>query len=880
MKKKLLFPLALILSTAIFACGEQQATTSTLGPTPIDPSVATTTTTPQPTIPSATPTTPVEEEYTIRVTAPTGVEYSLSKNKAKKGETVTLTITSLASGYTIKKVTLNNSEITGSNNVYTFTMPNRSASINIEVNVDGDVTLVGEIAANLILNEETGIYEARNIKIESPKKEVYFSYQIKKDGQSVILDSTDLDETKCFADVTFAYGSGIKEELEIASGATYDFFYDPNAQYPCYVQRVSVDVLPQDVNSLYTLFDGAMRSDTTCHETGLTGIDYSVLDTQSSSPLKLNYTYREYENNVTYANIVDVLTDKQYHVYKEYDETNKLYTVVDTYTKALGNDDIFRLEYNNHGAHSAQLDVVETDSDNNTRFELSKRKALRNLNNPAHHGYYLERDFMDSYRVGYTADDMTSSSVNISSTQQADGFKTVIDSYIEYNVNDGAYVSDRHEAYKFNVEIDFNKAGAVKALTYEKVKFTKTEWDFNSHTPNVGQEGTIVKKVTMKGYYDSLTSGKPSFDKSKYFISSIDSLQFYNEKTNAPIDGKSYVHYMDKIRLTKASENDTLSNLKEIKYTPSTALDLWQYSPTKSSDENIIAKLSTNRYDEMTACGIGSATVTFSNHTKSSGITKDVTINVTATQKFHSMYLNTGGDPVTTANSANITAGQIGRFQIGVTPSTAPVVFDAVVEPSGAQYLSIVSTTGGYLVLDASGAKDITEPVTVRVKCTSDWYDPAVTNKYTMFSFTIIPADVSPVGTWKMVGSTETNYVNLTFTDNDYTGNSYLEGAKMGEIVDCIDGVVDTFKFYYVLNNGQLSARLYSVDIKSSTDFSKDPLDYAIDFYYEASTGRYGLALFECVYDEYYEDFMCYPIYGDVSSDGEINGYMPFEKVN
>ena len=879
MNKKILFPLALILSTAIFACGEQQvSSTPSLDSTSVNPNV--TTTAPQPTIPSVTPTTPVEEEYTVRVTAPTGVEYSLNKNKAKKGEEVVLTITSLASGYTIKKVTLNNTEITGSNNVYTFTMPNRSASINIEVNVDGDVTLVGEIAANLVLNEETGIYEARNIKVDSPSKQVYFSYQIKKDGQAVILDSTDLDETKCFADITFAYGSNIKEELELASGCTYDFFYDPSAQYPCYVQRVSVDVLPQDVNSLYTLFDGFMRSDTACHEVGLTGIDYSLLDTQSSTPLKLNYTYREYENNISYANVVDVLTDKQYHVYKEYDETNNLYTVVDTYTKALGNDDIFRLEYNNNGAHSAQLDVVETDSDNNTRFEISKRKTLRNLNNPAHHGYYLERDFMDSYRVGYQADDMTSSSVNISSTSLGEGFKTVIDSYIEYNVNDGAYVSDRHEAFKFSVELEFTKAGGVKALKYEKVRFSKTEWDFSTHQPNVGQEGTIVKKVTMTGYYNSLTSGKPSFDKSKYFISSFDSLQFYNEKTKAPLDGKSYVHYMDKIRLVKGSENDTLANLKEIKYSPATALDLWQYSATKSSDENIIAKLATNRYDEMTACGIGTSTVTFSNHTKSSGIKKDVDITVLATQKFHSMYLNTGGDPVTTSYSANITAGQTARFQVGVTPSSAPVVFDAVVEPSGAEYLSVVSTTGGYLVLDASGAKNITEPVTVRVKCTSDWYDPAVTNKYTMFSFTIVPADVSPLGTWKMVGSTETNYVNLTFTDEAYTGKASFEDAKMGEIVDCIDGVVDTFKFYYTLKNGQLSARLYQVNIKSSTDFSSDPLDYVIDFYYEATTGRYGLALYECTYDSYYEDFYCYAIYGEVTSDGDINSYMAFEKVN
>ena len=167
MKNNFLIPLALVLITSMSACGEQVSTQPSLNPSVPDSSV--TTSAQNPTTPSVT-LAPVEEEYTIKVTAPTGVEYSLNKPKAKKGEKVELTITSLASGYTIKKVTMNNSELTGSNNVYSFTMPDRSVSINIEVNVDGDVTLVGQIAANLVLNPETGIYEARNVKVENSVK--------------------------------------------------------------------------------------------------------------------------------------------------------------------------------------------------------------------------------------------------------------------------------------------------------------------------------------------------------------------------------------------------------------------------------------------------------------------------------------------------------------------------------------------------------------------------------------------------------------------------------------------------------------------------------------------------------------------------------------
>ena len=136
----------------------------------------------------------------------------------------------------------------------------------------------------------------------------------------------------------------------------------------------------------------------------------------------------------------------------------------------------------------------------------------------------------------------------------------------------------------------------------------------------------------------------------------------------------------------------------------------------------------------------------------------------------------------------------------------------------------------------------------------------------------------SPLGTWKMVGSTETNYVKINFTDEDYTGSTSMENPKKGEIIDSIDGVVDTFKFYYTFKNGKLSASIYSVNITSSTDFSSDPYDYVIDFYYEASTDKYGLVLAECTYDSYYEDYACYSIYGEVTLDGEIVSYLAFER--
>ena len=67
----------------------------------------------------------------------------------------------------------------------------------------------------------------------------------------------------------------------------------------------------------------------------------------------------------------------------------------------------------------------------------------------------------------------TASKVNIVSTPLAEGFKTTIDSYIEYNVSSGAYVSERHEAFLFDVDIWYFiiKSSHKDKQNHKKCKF-------------------------------------------------------------------------------------------------------------------------------------------------------------------------------------------------------------------------------------------------------------------------------------------------------------------------------------------------------------------------------------------------------------------------
>ena len=850
---------------------------------------------------NANPDTPVqpggddeEEKYVIRVTAPGGVNYSLDKQEAAKGETVTLTINSVESGVTIKSVTMNSSTLssTDGGHTYSFTMPNQSALINIEVEVSGEVTLVGEVSAALT-QEASGIYVARNVAVPiGSTKMAKFSYRV---GESTILGSAELDEDKCYADVTFYYGSGYS--LEIARGFTYDFFYDPSAQLSCYVRRVSVDYLPSTEEGLEALFDGSYRSESTVNYDNLKGYTYKITDrSDSANPYKIQETMKVYENNVMYNEIEDIFDEKSYVQYKHYDEANATYEVVDTFPKNRGNNEYNRISSSN--AFSARYDVVADSGfdfkNNNDPGAVSGRGAFpvravkNNLTHGAHYGRYFEYEFMYSYRVGFS--DVTYGRA-INSTKDADTgvITTTIDSYVMYDSTASSTSVDRHEVIKYDVTLTFSSDGAPLSILYTENSYSLTDWSSTDAAPIGGAQPTLVKKIEGSFEYGAPYSGAPSFNKAPYFISTIDSIRFYNSKTGKPADdGKSYLHYQDKVNVAKNGDNDSLSNLKEFTYTPSTALDAWQFGPTASDNENIIARTSSDAKYVMTCVGIGDATVRFGNYTLGSP-TYDLSINVSATQKFHTIYLyskwgeyaSVGTD---TSTSAKVVAGEITSFRVAVTPSSAPVVYTATSERP--DLLAITNATEK-LTLDARGAANITEAVKVRVRIDSDWFQDGVSKTYEMFEFTIIPASADPTNSsWGLKGYEQ--HVVMNFTSEAYTGNtaSGFTAPLIGTIND--DGYQDdgTYKysisinFYYQYKNGEVKARIYAINFSANPDgWSTSAADYEIDFYYDVAEKTMGLYVAEREYDSDIEWYVVYPLFGECDDDGEPYSYSSFVQL-
>lgn len=812
---------------------------------------------------------PEEEEYVIKVVAPSSISYSLNKTKAKKGEQVVLTITNVASGYSIKDVTLNTSTtLVGEDGVYSFTMPNRSAIINITVSVSGEVIISGDIAAVLEKGGD-GIYVARDVEVNTTKN-AYFSYYV----NGTELRSLDLDENKCYADVTFVSSSSIDYELQVATGCTYDFYYDPAAQFPCYVIRKSVNYLPTTVELLRGLFDGSMRSESTVNYPNLQEIEYSVLDKTTTNIKKYNFDYKAYENNTSFAEVTDLINDTNYYVYKKYDAANKHFEVVDTFAPSYGNNDRTRHGYNFYGPYSANFEVVDVDSDDNGRFELSEREALHNVNHSSHYGIQLENEVFDAYYLNFTLDDVSYSDIAINA-EQDEGTKNItvnINSVLERDHNGDTYTDPIHQANTYTVTFVFDGSGALLSLNYKNYFYSKEQWDFSSHTPTM-----IVnpaKTISATYSYGAPLSGTPSFSTNPYFINTIDSIILYNSATNAtevdsngvPLNKKSYLHYNDTVLLTKYHKEDMdLKNVKEYKFTPSTALDAWQYGPTGTSDPLIIGHNATNIWNEMNCNNIGTATVTFTNHTKFTS-SFDLEINVLATQKFHSLSIisfwgDSQWDPsaqnIINSTTANVYANTVTSLTVSATPSTAPVIYDA--EPDDAR-MKVLSTTQK-LTLDTTDFADITTTQTVKITLTSSWFQPGTGP--TVFTFYVLPS-VSPVGTnWAMKNYED--HVKLHFTDEVYVGGKITadDGYYKGYITD--DGhesgsVTARFDFYYKFTDGCLISKMYAVNI-SSSEWSSNPSNYTINFVFDGVNYGFGVCLYETVGGDYTSTD--YPIYGD-----------------
>ncbi len=829
----------------------------------------------------------VAEEYAIVVNAPSTVDYSLSKSKAKRNEEVVLTINSVSEGFSLKNVTMNSKELTAEadGKTYKFTMPNRSVNLTIRVTVDGDIVIAGDFTA-AFADEGSGLFVARNVSVDSSIGSYgYFDVEV----GSTKLKALDLDESVSFGDIEITYGA--TEVFRIASGSTYDFFYDESKSIPFSVQRVRVDTLPDNNNALASiLVDGyAVRSEPAMFMTGLTGATYNIKERTTADSFEHNFAWKRYLDNVTYATIQDVDEDREMVVYRHYDETNKTFSVVDTYALKVGevtvNDDRYRASYNNYGAYSARYDVIDGEED--SRFEKSIRSVNRELSSTSHHpAYVIERDLFKAYRSGLDGDEVSYSTCDIASEAITNGFKTTVDTLIEYDSMAGTYTTDHHEAIIYDIDMTFDVRGALTSLALKKRVYTKDQWDFTKHEPLTGQTGSLKTKIDATYTYGEV-SETCTFDPTPYFISSVDEYKYVN-KAHAAIatNDDSYIGIEDKLYIQ--DNEGFIPEEVTVRYSPNTALDLWQYGPTASSDTNVMARTPSDVYYQMSAINEGDAVVTITNHVSApsiQGAVKDVTVHVIATTAIRSFYIqDVYSDPsyasVDSSNSATVHANGVYKFSIASSPSAAPLVYEAVSQNT--DYLTIKSAPNSKdLIIDTTGAKDITKNVSVRVTITSTRYDDYFADNETVFIFHIMPAQASPFGIWDCDVYDDTQ---LVFTEEVYSGDFYKGYIRDHYFTDDGQDLGENFYYFYFKYDGShVDAYLYGINLSAEfitygATFSVSEL--YLEFYYEPSTGRYGVFLAVAEYDDYYEDTTYYPvIFGNTDDTGLIiKGFTPFTK--
>ena len=827
----------------------------------------------------------IVDDYKIMVTAPTSVHYSINKERAKEGEEVILVINSIDEGFNLKEVVLNtNRTLTpeADGKTYKFSMPNQSASIVIRVSVNGDVVIDGDFVA-AFTKESSGIWAARNVSVPAGSG-LFAKFNIKV-GESK-LQALDLDESVSFGDIHMITGNQ-NYNFEISRGATYDFFYDESKdEAPFSVQRKRIDNYPTTAPQLAAvLIDSyAVRSEPAMYIPDLATAEYEIMDKSTTDVFNHKFSWKKYNNNTTLATIEDKLDDHNMLVYRHYDETNKTYEVVDTYALKEGsktiNDDRFRESYNNYGAYSARYDVIDGD-DYGFRYAKNKTSVMREINSTSHNpAYLLEKDIMWAYRVGVTGDDVSWSVSTIVSNPTTNGFTTAVDTTVEYDHSASTYLSERHEAYVYDVDLSFDERGAVTSLVYKETLFSKDQWDFQQHKPLTGQTGSVKIKINASYTY-GVANEACTFDPSPYFITSIDSYRYVSKSITdkATVATDSYFALGEGVMISDGSGK--IKDEITISYTPSTALDLWEYGPVASSNEDVIAKLPTDLYYQMAAHNEGDSVVTFSNHVNAAtikGASLDVNCHVIAGKDIRSFYImdvisDPSYAPVESWYQANVHANGTYKFRIQPSPSGSPLVYTAT--SSNTSLLTIKSAPNSAdLVIDTTGAKNITENVKVNITINSTRYEAGATP--TVLEIYIIPAHANPVGTWDSTSYPDTH---LVFTTEEYQ-NGYSKGyisdhyfTDEGE-----DLGTDVFYFAYKYDGSYVDAYIYAMDIQTMT--SKPAVaDMYLEFYYDAPTGYFCVFLAEREIDEEFNTYYT-PILGDVDEAYQPHGFHPFARHN
>ena len=729
------------------------------------------------------------ETYTIRVVeTANGASISVDKDSAKEGETVTVTVTT-EDGFVVEAVLVNGEAIEVKDGKGTFVMPNRSVTISVTVKADGEVTLSGQISQTLT-EEQPGLYVARGIKVSSLS---YFSFSV----GSTELDMSDIDYTKCFAPI--GYGKTGLGELSVEGGATYDFYYDDNADPEdgrCYIKKVKQDSFPDNPDSFNNLFQGYARSESTMNPDGVLSIKYV------NKVTGIDYTYQNHTNG-SYAEAKDVHDDGKLVGVVDKKIDGDVLSVVNSYL-----DDKESYYNGNYERYSGKYGIVDTSAEIGpglTRFMRTSAKAEFEAHNFAHNYEALYFDLMYAYYTGYdTTPDIGTDGLglferNIVSTPTADGFNVSIDSYREIDTSNDVLIEEEYRErnfYTYDADLSFDSLGRVLSIDYEARVYDDVAYSFDSHQIVIPDDFTLESDLTCTYTYGEATTPN-THDDSAFFTKKM-AVEVRDDDLGDEYAGKNAIQVSNFDGDAAVNEHMTMTS------DVATSLDMENFTIIKSSDTTIVGPRGPLEPYTFIPYKGGTVTLTIGNPAVPSVPQTEIELEVVDNVQVRGFYLtgedgpySPGQNLLSSSTSFGLETGTARTFRLIGSP------FDVIVPATATSQNESVLTAetykgdDGYYYLHVEAIGGVTSPTSVAVVINSDRYLDDWKDNPTKIYVTVYPAsDFSPIGTWYYIDSYTTDNV-ASAVDKEIVANIKEYDGTDATISTVTDGEGHTYKFTF-----------------------------------------------------------------------------------
>ncbi len=771
-----------------------------------------------------------------------GISISLSATSAPKGETITITV-ALEENYVLNALYANGKECTKVNDAtYTFVMGDNAVAITASLSVTGDVVTSGDVAISLA-KQSDGTYKG-SFTANSDTK-----FLILAGGKEYGYGSVDFDRSYAYISSVYESGSKATTKISVGGNATYEIAFDADAEKPISIYRTGILKALESETEISQYFCGWFAG-----REVLDGGAYNVKSvnhvTYSSSRSKVNYTWDLYQDG-SFATAEDKLTGKKSYVYKAIKDG--VYTVVDTYVESWTDTAgyVDRTKTQDTVAYSGKYAIV--DEVDNSHYQKTSFMANADMAMPSHELHSINAEIQYGYYIGYTVEDeLKACDRKFTGVKNADNsFTTTVHSWKNYEDSDAIQTR-----YEYDITININADGTLSSVSYLENYYTKDNWTFNNlDTTNggsaiAGKDPEVKNSSSVSYGYGAAKAESISFDATPYFISSIDKVTIKSNSDKSKKEGHvKFKEILDEDRrdpYTKTVSEDSASGYTStisLEYTPSTALDAWEYGIVSADDSSIIGK-SEFRPREWIGYGVGTTEVTIGNHA-TNNVTKKASVTIDDAPVPNGYYVwaygNESDEDVPSSSSVCIKAGRIMNVYLWASPADClakPVVTCSnddikltVSENTVKPTKSTISTYQAYiLTIDASKiATDTKLSETITVVDSRDDSGKKST----------IKLEVKP-GTASLL---PTSIEGTTWTAHDYDSVDNVGATDPRHM----EGSFVPAKITFTADYGkEINGTVYK---KGKVTVTSSSTDY--DFYYNYSVGDSGGMVLSIVSDSY-----------------------------